>query len=161
MWKETRHEYFWLSEEYFLQKNISWTTKWHFFCFLEDAFLSSLPSDLLRWRFSSSCFYPALWKPSLKLQVEQGMGQHERRHEIWPAAPIAKKTAVAEPLGKHSSRSTMLWAAREGPRLTVKQPGTRVCVEADLGRGHGAVGAEKGLGKRKFWQSSWDISSSR
>lgn len=106
------------TEEYILNYQMAF-----FFCFLGDAFLSSLPSDLLRWSFSSSCFCPALWKPSLKLQGEQGMGQHERRHEIWPAAPVAKKTAVAEPLGKHSSRSTMLWAAREGPRLTVSSLG--------------------------------------
>lgn len=154
MRKETRHEYFWLSAEYFLQKNVSWTTKWHFFCFVRDAFLPSLPSDLQLQLLWKSCPKPRGW-------TGKGAAQEEtlRRHKIWPATPAAKKTAVTKRLGKHSRRGVMLWAARDGRRL----------MAGSLGRGrgeiwvwgYGALVVEKGLWNKKLWQSSGDISSLR
>lgn len=56
---------------------------------------------------------------SQKLNRERGSTRADiRRDEIWPAAPVAKKVVVTEGLGMSSSRGVMLWAARDGPRLT-------------------------------------------
>lgn len=58
----------------------------------------------------------------------------------WPAAPVAKSTAAAEHLEKHSRTGSMFRAAA---RLTAAA-WDEVCGEADLGWGLEAP-AEKGL----------------
>jgi len=75
------------------------------FCFLKDALLPSLPSDLLRWTFSYNCFYPRCESlvQSQRLTREGG----STRGDIQDTQDLASSTSSQEGGGN--------WAAGKPP----------------------------------------------
>lgn len=95
--------------------------------------------------------------PDASVQHSESLFQSQRLNRRWGST----KGDIKETQDMASSISRQKDHSSSAAGKVLEQPGTRVCVEADLGWGHRALGVEKGLWNKMLWQSSRDASSQR